>query len=52
MRSNTVTVDARQPWTHYVNTQNEHLIIEAVVCFDYSNIYYSYSIIQYVQNSV
>ena len=38
--ANFITADARQPWTDYLNTQNEYLIIEAVVCFDYSNIHY------------
>ena len=46
------TADPPQPWIDYVNTQNEYLIIEAVVCFDYSNIHYLYFIIQYVHNCV
>ena len=32
----------------YVSTQNEYLIIEAVICFDYSNIHHLYLIIQYI----
>ena len=29
-----------QPWTNYENDRNEHLIIGAVVCSEYSNIRY------------
>ena len=32
------TADERQPWMNYGNNGNNYLIIEAIVCSEYSNI--------------
>ena len=40
-----LTADVRQPWTYYVNNENEYLIIGAVVRSEYSNILYLHLII-------
>ena len=47
-----LTANERQPWTNYVNKENEYLIIRGVACSEYSNIRYLYLITENLQKFV
>ena len=47
-----LTADVCQPWTNYVNNENENLIIGFVVHSEYSNIWYLHLIIGNAQKFV
>ena len=40
-----LSADVRQPWTNYVNNENEYLIIATIVRSEYSNIWYLHVIV-------
>ena len=47
-----ITAGVCQPWTNYVNNENESLIIGAVIRSEYSNVCYLHSIIGNAQKFV